>query len=445
MARSFLATMLLFGFSAVTLYAENTWDGWTIADGLGHDRVLDMEVDSMGRLWCVFETTGGVSIWDGTFWDTYSTDDGIPIDNSRSLIRTADGRMLVGTYGYGMYIIDSIETIDTATVYSEDNGLPDKYVYCIDQADDGSFWLGTHFSGLCHWYGDGNFESWNPENTPSMPASEIKALCVAGDGTIWMTTQNQSGGTQEIGHFDPITDTWTWWGEEEGIDGNKHAGIAEDATGAIWVSSYGSGAWRYDGMSWTQYTTAQGLTTDYLECLALAPDVAMWFAGYGGVSRFDGTDWQSWRVQTNDPVDPTAGLMNGWVSSIAFDGSDRVYFGNYAGGGVSMLEMSLSPTTAETAETGPECFDIVGNFPNPFNPNTVIRFTLITDEVVKLSIYNQAGQHVTTLASGTFSAGTHMVRWYGRNGTGQPVSTGVYYSVLRGEKNMSSHRMMLVK
>ena len=307
--------------------AEESWNGWTVADGLGHDRVLGMTVDNDHNVWCVFESTGGISIWDGTFWDTYTTDDGLPSDYMTYIITNADGKIMVGTYGYGFLIIDNKDSVDSFTSYTTNDGLSGNVVYCIYQARDGSYWFGTHFGGLCHWDGSETWTAYNQDNTPSMPAHEIKSICEGSDGKIWVTTQNQSGGTQEVGCFDPNVispeTTWQWWGVEEGIDENSHTAIAEDGSGNIWITSYGGGAFMYDGETWTHITTSNGLKTDYTNFLATAPDGALWLTGWGGVTRYDGNTYMTWGPQTNDPIDPAAGLMNVWVNRITFDVKTR--------------------------------------------------------------------------------------------------------------------------
>ena len=446
--------LLLAAFFAVILisgvvYAEEIWNGWTVADGLGHDRVTGMTMDNNHNAWCIFESTGGISIWDGTFWDTYTTDDGLPTNYMTSIITNADGKIMIGTYGYGLIIIDSKDSVDSFTSYTTNEGLSGNVVYSIIQASDGTYWFGTHFGGLCYWDGVDTWVTYNQENTPSMPASEIKSLCEGADGKIWVTTQNQSGGTLEIGCFDPNVispeTTWQWWGAEEGIDENPHAAIAEDSSGNIWVATYGGGAYMYDGKDWTQITTSNGLKTDYTSFLTAAPDGAMWLSGWGGVTRYDGTTFMTWGPQTNDPIDPTAGLMYVWVSRIAFDSTNNIYFGNYTGGGVSLLTTEFGDPAAVEIGGLPAAITINGNFPNPFNPVTTIRFTVPEARYTRLTVYNTVGQKVRSLLSNTLSAGVHEVSWDGRNDMGVHLSSGVYHAVLTTGDIIMAHHMTLIK
>jgi len=67
------------------------------------------------------------------------------------------------------------------------------------------------------------------------------------------------------------------------------------------------------------------------------------------------------------------------------------------------------------------------NYPNPFNPQTTIRYVLPSVEKVSLCIYNIKGQKVKTLIQETLPAGKHSVIWDGRDSNGKRVASGVYF------------------
>ena len=97
-----------------------------------------------------------------------------------------------------------------------------------------------------------------------------------------------------------------------------------------------------------------------------------------------------------------------------------------AAGGTIPIPVSLDGVTAIR---GPEPggFEILGVVPNPFNPETTIRFTLPRALPVTAEVWRVDGMRVRVLASGaTLAAGEHALRWDGRNEAGQPVASGVY-------------------
>ncbi len=69
---------------------------------------------------------------------------------------------------------------------------------------------------------------------------------------------------------------------------------------------------------------------------------------------------------------------------------------------------------------------LAGNYPNPFNPTTTVRFALKDKSNVTIKVYNIKGQLVKTLVDGKMSAGTHEVVWEGQDNRNRSVGSGVY-------------------
>ncbi|MCE5250087.1 T9SS type A sorting domain-containing protein [bacterium] len=107
------------------------------------------------------------------------------------------------------------------------------------------------------------------------------------------------------------------------------------------------------------------------------------------------------------------------------------------------LWKSAQPDTAASSE--PVEFKLIGNFPNPFNPSTTIRFSLPGDGFTELVIYSITGQKIRELVSQELSSGIHSVVWDGRDQNGIPVSSGIYISRLKMEGKVETGRMTLVK
>ncbi len=84
---------------------------------------------------------------------------------------------------------------------------------------------------------------------------------------------------------------------------------------------------------------------------------------------------------------------------------------NYAYGKIQQVLGWISTITSPVSETAPGDFRIVGSYPNPFNAETVVEFTVPVRQRVELAVFNILGQCVATLLSGSVSPGTHRVRW----------------------------------
>ena len=80
------------------------------------------------------------------------------------------------------------------------------------------------------------------------------------------------------------------------------------------------------------------------------------------------------------------------------------------------------PEITSAQDNVPTQFILGQNVPNPFNPSTTIHYTLPQDAIIRIDIYNAAGQLVATLADGFSHSGGHSVIWDARD-----VSAGVYF------------------
>ena len=85
------------------------------------------------------------------------------------------------------------------------------------------------------------------------------------------------------------------------------------------------------------------------------------------------------------------------------------------------------------------------NYPNPFNPETTIYFTVEDAENAEIVIYNLKGQKVKTLVNEKLDAGSHQVAWNGKDNSGKNASSGVYFYRLKSGNYTSTKKMNLLK
>jgi len=108
-------------------------------------------------------------------------------------------------------------------------------------------------------------------------------------------------------------------------------------------------------------------------------------------------------------------------------------------------------TMGSDAPRLPNEFALEQNYPNPFNPSTQIRFALPEAGRVTLKVYSTSGQLVRALVDGEIQAGRHVLGWNGRNQSGIPVASGIYFYQLVVQKPngvvalTETRRMALVK
>ena len=87
----------------------------------------------------------------------------------------------------------------------------------------------------------------------------------------------------------------------------------------------------------------------------------------------------------------------------------------------------------------------LNNYPNPFNPDTKIEFSVPKKGDVSLKIYNIKGQLVRTLVDEKLDAGKHSVIWWGKSDKGKDVGTGIYFYKIKAGDNTEIKRMLLLK
>jgi hypothetical protein len=93
----------------------------------------------------------------------------------------------------------------------------------------------------------------------------------------------------------------------------------------------------------------------------------------------------------------------------------------------------------------PNAYCLYQNFPNPFNPTTVIRYELPKTERLKISIYNPLGQRIRTLINAWKNAGKYEIDWDGSNDKGEPVQSGIYFYRLEVGPFSKTRKMILIR
>lgn len=178
-------------------------------------------------------------------------------------------------------------------------------------------------------------------------------------------------------------------------------------------------------------------------------------------------------------VTPAANLVQGW-NTITFANDIPINSGSFyfviletanasaigldtASNGFSYKKMSASgawePLTEgevmlnAIVDTGSAIGDEVikpivlesSNYPNPFNPETTISFSLPVSGATSLKIFNLKGQLVRNLVNADMTAGTQRVVWNGTDDNNKPVSSGLYFYQINNAGKTITKKMLLAK
>ena len=158
------------------------------------------------------------------------------------------------------------------------------------------------------------------------------------------------------------------------------------------------------------------------------------------------------------------GLVGSWGHAAAeslLQGRVRLDSGTPVPGAQVLLfdlgDLRAAPLAATTDRSGqftlslatlggalPEQFELGANYPNPFNPSTMIPYQLPVSMHVRLEVFNILGQRVATLVDGERPAGFHTASWDATDAAGEAMGAGVYLYRLSGEGVQATRSMLLI-
>lgn len=90
-------------------------------------------------------------------------------------------------------------------------------------------------------------------------------------------------------------------------------------------------------------------------------------------------------------------------------------------------------------------YKLFKNYPNPFNPFTILRYELPQDSFVDITVYDMLGSVVNNLVKKNQNAGFKSVKWDATNNHGEAVSAGVYLYKIQAENFIQTNKMVLLK
>ena len=150
------------------------------------------------------------------------------------------------------------------------------------------------------------------------------------------------------------------------------------------------------------------------------------------VSRWYALNWVGWRLLEWDLANDSVGVWLGSPSlgaQIRFDSFQLRYLPGISApsGTVVIDQLQLARAVIVSVPPAPRgvpgSYALDQNFPNPFNPSTVIGYRLAADARVTLAVYDLLGQKVATLVDGLVPAGSHSVTWNAGS-----FGSGVYFA-----------------
>jgi hypothetical protein len=116
------------------------------------------------------------------------------------------------------------------------------------------------------------------------------------------------------------------------------------------------------------------------------------------------------------------------------------------GNGIELIKLqSVTSVDDPASPERPSGFHLEANYPNPFNPETMIKYQIPQRTHVTLKIYNLIGQQVRTLVDRIQDAGAYEIRWDGKDGLGQALPSGVYLYQIQADQYSQGKKMTLLR
>ena len=136
---------------------------------------------------------------------------------------------------------------------------------------------------------------------------------------------------------------------------------------------------------------------------------------------------------------------SGFLSPTETDSAFTLVLATPSGYAVELPSAASALALDDITSSVPGEFYVQQNYPNPFNPTTTIRYDLVNDSALRITVYDVQGKLINELYDGFQSAGRNSIIWDATNGVGETVSSGVYLYKIQAGDSYQVKRMMFLK
>lgn len=271
-------------------------------NGLANEYVFGIHVDNAGYKW--FGTNaGGVSRYKDGEWKTFFPMHGLADYWVYTFTSQKDGTVWIGTWA-GANSVEP-ETLEFTTYVDE---LINEWVYGLDTDSQDRVWFGTE--GGVSMFDGNNWQSWN--HSDGMGAPNENGL---------PPSKNTGLGTRERHDLGVLSAGMPTYNP------NYVFSLIVDDKDVVWAGTWGAGVSYFDGKTWKNYTSNDGLANNLVYSILQDSEGNYWFGTAGGVSRFDGSSWKTFNRAN--------GLLNNHVYALAETPNGDIWVGTK--GGVSRI------------------------------------------------------------------------------------------------------------
>ncbi|WP_445664562.1 two-component regulator propeller domain-containing protein [Fodinibius sp. AD559] len=300
-----------------------TSNGITVWDGSSFSTITELAGTELGYIYDIISASEG-SIWVGTYSKgvfVYSDgtakhiteNNGLSSNYIYDLYEDDDGNVWIATDEDGINRYEG----EAFTFYGTESGVTSQKIYSLHEDREGNIWVGTS-EGIFN-FKDGSFKSIGfPEGYES--SKEVWAIEELANGDLLFLMPDNA-----IYRYDGKD--FSNYSETHNLDLWFTYDLYVDQDNTCWVTTEW-GVFQIDNEKVTHYTAENGLPSDVVYQV-YKHNGYLWFATYSGISRFDGSSFKNYTTAD--------GINHRYISFITSDGKGNLWLGT--GGGVSLLDL----------------------------------------------------------------------------------------------------------
>lgn len=311
---------------------------------------------------------------------------------------------------------------------NESTGYPFIYAKLAQEDYNGYIWAGTATNGLAIYDGS-QWAIYDNSNVSNMSVVIMDILASHDEPVVWVANVN---GLFRIDTTDPENYIWEhFYPLNSNLPAWQVNTLAWDSDGSLLIGTE-SGLARYQD---SEITEIQDFAGVYIQDIAVDEHGDIWLASLAdGLLRYADGNVSAY-TRANSP------LPSNTIHNVCSDQNGTLWIHPHNNG---LYSMNYNTASADDPAL-PQPASLVTNYPNPFNPKTVISFDLPKSMAAEIGIYNLKGQLVKSYPKSTYSEGNHRLSWDGKSEDGKPCGSGIYFVRVSGEGLSLSHKMTLMK
>ena len=304
----------------------------------------------------------------------------------------------------------------------------------VEVDEENNIWVGTYWAGLAKYDGQ-DWTIYDNTNSPMPPGQmEINVIHIDINSNLWYGSDRDG-----IGRFDRKNNWKIFYWQFYFV-----YSIDVEKTGVVWLLSGGTYIRRLENDStWSDYNNFDfSIPFGSTYQIAIDSNDVKWFTkdknihlyNQNGVITFDDKDVNELYPPFDEVLDPTV-----YVYSVYIDKYNNKWLGYSNGYVVKYMGDDITDVKKDEQDI-PVHYNLLLNYPNPFNPSTIISYQIPERGLVKLKVYDVLGNEIVSIVNEEKAAGQYQVEFNSEN-----LSSGIYIYRMQVNNYIESKKMILLR